>query len=170
MLYFTLDQTKIIIASASDFMLGLVVFYAVMFAVLPPLSTKSTIVLHFVHAFMWRVYHTFVLGLLLRAQSKSKFIVRHFMKHYYYPEYDSGSGAVAEAFTNWKSIYNLSMCMTYSTFVLLTGLRILTEPTIASFIAFAWKTYSVPQEWLVGNNLLRHTLGFVSTRRPCSCF
>ena len=97
-------------------MLGLVVFYGLVFAILPPLSPKGTVILHFTHALLWRVYHTFVLGLLLRAQSKSKFIVRHFMKHYYYPEYDNGNGAVLEAFTNWKSIYNMSMCMTYGMF------------------------------------------------------
>lgn len=96
-------------------MLGLVIVYAIVFAFLPPLSTQSILALHFTHALLWRLYHTFVLGMLLRAQSKSKFLVRHFLKHYHYSDssLESGRGAVQEAFTNWKAIYNLSMCMTY---------------------------------------------------------
>ena len=100
---------------APDFMLGLVVVYGVALAVLPPLSTQGQIALHFTHALLWRVYHTFVLGSLLKAQSKSKFLVRHFLKHYYYPDSTlaSGQGAVQDAFTNWKALYNTSMVMTY---------------------------------------------------------
>ncbi|EJD05138.1 phosphatidylethanolamine N-methyltransferase [Fomitiporia mediterranea MF3/22] len=129
---------------ASDFMLGLVVFYAIVMIFLPPLSAQGQIALHFTHALLWRVYHTFVLGSLLKAQSNSKFLVRHYLKHYYYPDsmLASGEGAVQEAFTNWKSIYNMSMLMTYS-----------------SFFGFAWKTYQFPQGWIVGDQLLRHTLG-----------
>ena len=69
--------------------------------------------LHFIHALTWCLLHSFGLGLLLRSQSESKFMVRHFLKHYHYPRNDGGKGAVLEAFSNWKSIYNLSMCMTY---------------------------------------------------------
>lgn len=34
---------------------------------------------------------------------------------------------------------------------------------VASCIGVAWKTYSIPHDWTVGNELLRHTLGLVST-------
>lgn len=71
------------------------------------------------HAFLWRIYHTFVLGWILKAQSDSKFLVRHFLKHYHYSSsnLESGRGAVQEAFSNFKGLYNLAMCMTYSAFV-----------------------------------------------------
>ena len=96
-------------------MLGLAVFYIAALTILPDLSNDNLLILHFVHALLWRVYHTFVLGSLLKAQSESKFLVRHFLKHYYYSEsaLESGKGAVQEAFTNWKALYNLSMLMTY---------------------------------------------------------
>ena len=32
----------------------------------------------------------------------------------------------------------------------------------ASFVGLAWQTYSIPAEWTVGDQLLRHTLGVVS--------
>lgn len=49
-------------------------------------------------------------------------LVRHFLKHYPYPQ-RSGSGkssslrkaAATEAFENWKRLYNLSLCMSYGT-------------------------------------------------------
>lgn len=80
---------------------------------MPQLSHKGLLTVHFVHALAWCLFHSFGLGLILRAQSEKKFLVRHFLKHYYYPQNDHGKGAVHEAFTNWKSMYNLSMCMTY---------------------------------------------------------
>ncbi|KAI5119700.1 hypothetical protein M0805_003584 [Coniferiporia weirii] len=129
---------------APDFMMCLVIAYAVVFAILPTPSTRTALALHFTHALLWRLYHTFVLGSLLKAQSNSRFLVRHFLKHYHYSDssLESGRGAVQEAFTNWKALYNLSMCMTYT-----------------SFIGLAWKTYEFPLEWIAGNQLLRHTLG-----------
>lgn len=51
-----------------------------------------------------------------------------------------------EAFENWKGLYNLSLCMVY-----------------ASFVGLAWQTYEVPEEWIVGDQLLRHTLGVVGS-------
>ena len=95
--------------SASDFQLVLVVLYAIALTLLP----TSSLTLHFVHAITWCLFQSFGLGVLLRAQSQSKFLVRHYLKHYHYPQHDRGQGAVQEAFQNWKVIYNLSMCMTY---------------------------------------------------------
>ncbi|THH03995.1 hypothetical protein EW145_g5845 [Phellinidium pouzarii] len=138
-LFHNLDMLR-----APDFMLCLAIAYAITFAFLPPLSTRNIFALHFIHALLWRLYHTFVLGSLLKAQSNSKFLVRHFLKHYHYSDssLESGRGAVQEAFTNWKALYNLSMFMTY-----------------VSFVGLAWKTYEFPQEWIAGNHLLRHTFG-----------
>ena len=98
-------------------MLLLIMSYSLAFAALPPLSHRAALALHFVHALSWTIFHTFGLGLVLRAQSEKKFLVLHFLNNYYYPENDDGSGAVQEAFTNWKCLYNLSMCMTYGQFI-----------------------------------------------------
>lgn len=89
------------------------VCYAIAFFGTRNLSEKSMLIVNFIHALLWRVYHTFVLGYLLRAQSQSKFLVRHFHKHYHYPVREGERGALQEAFTNWKSLYNLSMSMAY---------------------------------------------------------
>ena len=98
---------------ASDVMLVLIIFYGLALTLLPTLSPAGTLVLHFTHALAWCVVHYFGLGLLLRAQSKHKFLVRHYLKNYHYSKDDGGQSAVVEAFANWKTIYNLSMCMTY---------------------------------------------------------
>ena len=84
-------------------------------ALLPPLSYGVTLAILTVNTLAWVLFHSFGLGLVLRAQSERKFLVRHFLKHYHYPRNDGGKGAVYEAFSNWKSIYNVSMCMTYGT-------------------------------------------------------
>lgn len=88
-------------------------FYPLVLSLLPTLSARGMLTLHFVHALVWCLAHSVGLCLLLRAQSERKFLVRHFLTHYYYPPSDHGRGAVIEAFTNWKQIYNLSMSMTY---------------------------------------------------------
>lgn len=95
-------------------MLVLVIFYALAWMLVPRnLSNQAVLTLCFIHALVWCIIHYIGLGLLLRAQSEGKFLVRHYMKNYHYP--DSGKGAVVEAFANWKAIYNMSMCMTYGT-------------------------------------------------------
>ena len=96
-------------------MLALVVFYGIALVLFPSLSLKSSLTLHFIHALTWCVIHYFGLGILLREQSDNKFFVRHYLKHYHYDHAQSnrGQNAVIEAFSNWKAIYNLSMCMTY---------------------------------------------------------
>lgn len=97
-------------------MLVLIIGYSLVFSFLPRLSPRNTLGLHFAHALAWCLFHCFGLGLLLRSQSRSKFLVRHFLKNYHYPPNDGDKGAVMEAFTNWKAIYNLSLCMTYGAF------------------------------------------------------
>ncbi|KAJ6463566.1 phosphatidylethanolamine N-methyltransferase [Mycena sanguinolenta] len=127
---------------ANDLTLVLVITYSVVISLLPAVSARTTLNLHFAHALAWCLFHCFGLGLLLRAQGQSKFLVRHFLKNYHYPASDGDRGAIVEAFANWKAIYNLSLCMSY-----------------VSFIGVVWKTYSIPTEWMVGHELLRHTLG-----------
>ncbi|KAG5645124.1 phosphatidylethanolamine N-methyltransferase [Asterophora parasitica] len=128
---------------ANDLMLVLILFYSLTMAFMPALSARAMLRVHFVHALTWCLIHYVGLGHLLNAQSKSKYMVRHFLKNYHYSS-SNGSGAILEAFSNWKAIYNLSMCMTY-----------------VSCIAVVWKTYSIPHDWTVGNELLRHVLGLL---------
>ncbi|KAF8438448.1 phospholipid methyltransferase-domain-containing protein [Boletus edulis BED1] len=127
---------------SSDAMLVLLIFYILVASCLPTMSHRTTLALHFAHASAWCIFHSFGLGLLLRAQSQSKFLVRHFLKNYAYPINDNGDGAVQEAFTNWKSLYNMSLCMTY-----------------ISLVGLSWKTYELPASWTEGDDLLCHTLG-----------
>ncbi|KAJ7658493.1 phospholipid methyltransferase-domain-containing protein [Mycena rosella] len=127
---------------ANDATLLLIITYSLAISLLPRVSSRTALGLHFAHALAWCLFHCFGLGLLLRAQGESKFLVRHFMKNYHYPANDSYRGAIVEAFTNWKAIYNLSLCMSY-----------------VSFIGVVWQTYSIPSDWTVGHELLRHTLG-----------
>mgnify|MGYP001613007818 FL=1 len=100
--------------SHGDFSFALVAFYGVMVFALPaPGASSSTqIVLTFINALFWRVFHTVGLGLALKAQSEKKWIVRHFLKHYHY---EKEGGAVDDAFANWKKTYNLSLFMSYGT-------------------------------------------------------
>ncbi|CAG7852914.1 Phosphatidylethanolamine N-methyltransferase Short=PEAMT [Serendipita indica DSM 11827] len=141
---------------SSDQLLVFLTTYILILSILPRLNlTQSTITkLHFLHAFAWRMYYSLILGLILKAQSESKFLVRHFLKNYHYAPLsltdsprgrgDRGvkEGAVREAFDNWKGMYNMGMVMCY-----------------VSFIGFALQTYTLPTEWTVGDVLLRHTVG-----------
>ncbi|OAX36929.1 hypothetical protein K503DRAFT_268559 [Rhizopogon vinicolor AM-OR11-026] len=143
--YFRRDMVglyNIDLLRSSDAMLALLMVYVVSASSLPALSCHATLMLHFAHACAWCIFHSVGLGVLLRAQSKSKFLVRHFLKNYHYPPGDRGQGAVQEAFTNWKSLYNVSLCMTYT-----------------SLAGLAWKSYTTPVAWSEGDALLRHTLG-----------
>ncbi|KAF5344522.1 hypothetical protein D9757_008147 [Collybiopsis confluens] len=76
--------------------------------------------------------------------SQSKFLVKHYMRNYHYTfgNGDGAKGAIVEAFANFKAIYNVSLVMMY-----------------VSFLGLVWRTYSIPSNWTVGNELLRHTLG-----------
>jgi phosphatidylethanolamine N-methyltransferase len=101
-----------LIDRAQDFMLLLAIAYPLLATILPThLLTSAG--LHFGHAFAWTIFHTLCLGLVLQAQSTRKFLVLHFLKHYHYPTRNLTRGAVREAFASWKTVYNLSMCMSY---------------------------------------------------------
>lgn len=99
----------------------LLISYVSIFTLLPrELSYKAVLTLHFIHALGWCLFHSFGLGLLLQGQSRNKMLVRHFLKHYPYPQRSEfgkssslGKAAAAEAFENWKHLYNLSLCMSY---------------------------------------------------------
>jgi phosphatidylethanolamine N-methyltransferase len=134
---------------STDFMLVLLLTYTVVPMLLPSLSGRPLLIAYFLHALAWRLFHSFGLGTILSKQSENKWFVRHFVKHFHYPQGEQG--AVEEAFNNWKVLYNVSLCMTY-----------------ASFTGLAWKTYHIPTDWTVGGQALRHVLGIVSTACPSS--
>ncbi|KAG8814574.1 phosphatidylethanolamine N-methyltransferase [Serendipita sp. 399] len=141
---------------SQDQLLVLLTVYILLLAVLPTLqpSQQTVLYLHFAHALAWRIYYSFILGLILKGQSDSRFLVRHFLEHYHYSPLsladsprargDRGvkEGAIRDAFDNWKGMYNLGMVMCY-----------------ASFFGFAYQTYQLPAVWAVGDQLLRHTMG-----------
>ncbi|KAI1790528.1 phosphatidylethanolamine N-methyltransferase [Ganoderma leucocontextum] len=85
---------------ASDFQLVLVLFYAVTLTLFP----TNSLTLHFVHALAWCLFHSIGLGLLLRAQSQNKFLVRHFLKNYHYPQHDRGQGALMIGLHIWSGL------------------------------------------------------------------
>lgn len=109
------------VSRTSDLQLVLLISYVSILTFLPrEMSNKVVLTLHFVHALGWCLFHSFGLGLLLQGQSKNKMLVRHFLKHYPYPQRSEsgksstlGRAAVTEAFENWKRLYNLSLCMSY---------------------------------------------------------
>lgn len=149
---------------ATDFALVVCLAYALVPTLVPSMFGPGSIPFsYFVHALGWRLFHSFGLGLVLQAQSESKWLVRHYLKHYHYR--DGEAGAIEETFGNWKVIYNLSLCMTYGELPCASDLtcdRLLTAVrSSVSFFGLAWKMYSIPSDWTVGGQLLRHTLGVV---------
>ena len=111
--------------SSTDFALVTLVMYSLS-TLVPPLQPRLALSAHFLHALTWRLFHSIGLGLLLRAQSKTKWLVRHYLKHYHYPGDSAGDEteegqeresvvrrATEEAFGNWQVGYNISLVMTY---------------------------------------------------------
>lgn len=187
---------------SNDFLFVLLIAYAVLpnlFGNYITLRPTLRLTLYYLHALFWRLFHSFGLGLLLRAQSKSRWLVRHFLKHYHYASGYSGAAqtgrrtpgerrvslavrygmdtteddvqaATKDAFDNWKVIYNTSLVMTYGTTKSFTMMSPADTDLAVSFGCLAWKIYSIPNDWTVGGQLLRHTLGFVGQVVPCIPF
>ncbi|KAF9175138.1 phosphatidylethanolamine N-methyltransferase [Mortierella sp. AD011] len=119
---------------SNDIFVALIIFYATVIPLL--VSNTGPRFLNFmmvIQALVWRIFHSYILGGVLKQQSDNKFYTKHFIKH---------GGTAQDAFQSWKSIFNLSNSMTYATF----------------FLA-AFKMYSIPDDWTYGTVLLRHVLG-----------
>ncbi|UZJ56933.1 hypothetical protein CBS101457_006253 [Exobasidium rhododendri] len=126
----------------NDFLLVVAVIYGLLPSLMPSLGPKGVLTAYYLNALAWRAVHSGGLGLLLRRQSESKWIVRHYLKHYVY---NHSSDAVYAAFSNWKIIYNTSLIMTY-----------------ISFGVLCWKCYApLGRDWTAGTDLLRHVLGIL---------
>ena len=128
---------------ANDFLLVVGATYALVPLLMPTLGTTSKLTLLYINALAWRIFHSVGLGAVLMAQSKNKWVVRHYLKHYHYQKPED---AVYEAFANWKVIYNTSLVMTY-----------------ISFGALCWNCFTPfdTANWTVGTDLLRFTLGLM---------
>ncbi|KAF2845452.1 phosphatidylethanolamine N-methyltransferas-like protein [Plenodomus tracheiphilus IPT5] len=115
-----------------DVTVVLAYFYSSCFAVLTP-NTWSVRTLFVINAFVWRLWYTLGLGYILDRQSKKKNWTRHFIKY---------GDSKEEAWRQWKCLCHLSLNMCH-----------------ASFIAAAWKTYSLPPDLFSGLSLFRYVVG-----------
>jgi hypothetical protein len=82
---------------------------------------------------------------------------------------DDIAAATKDAFNNWKVLYNTSLVMTYGESNVARGWlynAILTAYFLVSFACLAWKIYSIPSDWTVSGQALRHVLGAVSGPAP----
>ncbi|KAI9713170.1 MAG: phosphatidylethanolamine N-methyltransferase [Bogoriella megaspora] len=86
-----------------------------------------------INAIVWRVWYSLCIGFILDRQSNKKKWTRHFIKY---------GESTEEAWRQWKGIYHLSMTLCY-----------------VSFLAAAWKMYTLPEDWSYGLTLLRHVVG-----------
>lgn len=113
---------------APDLFLAVIIVYAIATYFMPlPWWFYVT------QAMLFRVMHTTGLGLVLYLQSRKRWWTRHFLQRGYSKDF---------AFSQWKSIYNASLTVTYVTFVVL-GMRM----------------YELPDNWTVGPVLAMHTIG-----------
>ncbi|KAI7867561.1 phospholipid methyltransferase-domain-containing protein [Spinellus fusiger] len=113
----------------------LVSFIVTLYGFITPMvvSGNRGVAIAVFQALFWCSFHSYGLGVALHLQSTNKLLTRHFIKW---------GGGVQETFESWKSIYNLSLCMTY-----------------VSFFVACCKIYSLPGDWSYGTTILRHTLG-----------
>jgi phosphatidylethanolamine N-methyltransferase len=86
------------------------------------------------NAVIWRLWYSVGIGYMLNRQSEKKTWTRHFLKY---------GESTREAWREWKGTYHLSRTLCY-----------------ASFVAAAWKMYSIPADWSYGWTLLKHVVGF----------
>ncbi|CAJ2512786.1 Uu.00g009050.m01.CDS01 [Anthostomella pinea] len=116
----------------TDFSTLLLVMYLIVLAIVTPQRPLYRF-LFVAHAFLWRLWYSVGLGLILNRQSHDKMWTRHFLKF---------GETTNEAWRQWKGMYHISHILCY-----------------ASFIAACWKTYALPADWSYGFTLLRHVIG-----------
>ncbi|KAL7628079.1 phosphatidylethanolamine N-methyltransferase [Parahypoxylon ruwenzoriense] len=89
--------------------------------------------LFFLHAFLWRLWYSVGLGIILNQQSANKMWTRHFLKF---------GETVDDSWRQWKGMYHISQTLCHF-----------------AFMAACWKMYSAPVDWNYGFVLLRHVIG-----------
>lgn len=132
-----------------DFGFAVAFFYSICFICLPLSTGRQRLVFASVNAVFWRLFHSAGLGMVLYKQSTEKWLVRHFLKHYFYEQKES-FGPVQDAFRNWAGLYNFSLGMTY-----------------VSFVCLAWNCYALPSGWTFASVAMRHTFGLLLIALHC---
>lgn len=107
-------------------------FYLYTMALITP-NTALYQVFFVANAVAWRLWYTLGVGYVLDRQSNQMKWTRHFIKY---------GETSEEAWRQWRNILHISMVMCY-----------------ASFIAAAWKMYTLPPDWQYGLAALRHVVG-----------
>ena len=111
----------------------ILMFFIFLLAILTP-NTPFHRALFVANAAIWRLWYSVGIGFMLNRQSEKKKWTRHFVKY---------GESTREAWRQWKGTYHISMTLCYATFV-----------------AAAWKMYSLPEDWNYGWTLLKHVIGF----------
>lgn len=117
----------------TDYSVLLLLGYLITVTLVTP-NTTGWQALFVIHAFLWRLWYSVGLGVILTRQSQDKMFTRHFLKY---------GETAGEAWRQWKGMYHLSNALCH-----------------ASFIAACWKMYTFPADWGYGMALLKHVLGF----------
>ncbi|OAL65675.1 hypothetical protein A7C99_2773 [Trichophyton rubrum] len=112
-----------------------IILIQVLFFALTMLTPSTPIYQFFfvLNAAIWRLWYSVGIGYILNCQSHRREWTRHFVKF---------GETKEEAWNQWKGTYHLSMTLCY-----------------ASFIAAAWKMYTLPENWGYGLAILKHVLG-----------
>lgn len=122
-IFFNLDLHR-----ESDVFLIIITFYT---AVLYFLNLSAW--LYLAHAIAWRLFHTLVLGYILRKQSQNQMWTNH---------YRSKGKTKQQAFESWKRIYNLSLTINH-----------------VVFFTYAHAMYSWPASWDVSSFVAKQIVG-----------
>ena len=156
---------------SGDAVTAFIMIYTITTAiVIGPIQTSYHFYFYLSQAIFWRICYTYILGIVLYTQRKSKFWTRYFLRR--------GDGVI-EAFQHWKLLSNLSLLLTYTSFYIL-AYRLYTTPTftttdgellrhiigILMVILHAWVNISVYQ--VVGPLLWFHGEFFIDTLPPPS--
>ena len=116
----------------TDSSIFIIQFLTLSLTLLTP-STPAIRALFILVAAFCRIWYSVGVGFLLNRQSNKKRWTRHFLKY---------GESTWEAWRQWKGTYHLSMTMCYST-----------------FIAAAWKSYTMPSDWSSSLILFKHVIG-----------
>lgn len=127
---------------SNDLFTVLIIFYSTMnLLFMNNLSNSTLLILNVLHAVAWRIFHSFVLGFILKAQSENKWLIKHYLKYYAHSDANEAKKCAFDAF---KRVYNLSLIMVY-----------------VSYLGVGYQTYQLPIQWTVGTELLKHTIGIM---------
>ncbi|KAI8895281.1 phospholipid methyltransferase-domain-containing protein [Globomyces pollinis-pini] len=106
-----------------------------------PINSTYTYIYYIGQPIFWRIIHTYGLGAILHLQKTNKFWTRRFIRH--------GEG-LREAFHHWKILFNLTLTMSY-----------------VSFVICSYRCYFLPSDFGTDGILLRHTIGILFIALHC---